>query len=255
MSLTIEDLHFAYGSNRVLRGMSISTLRGGSVVGLLGPNAAGKSTLVKTIAGIHRADGGRAVVRLGEREPRGAELRRTVGYVPQDLPTSASLTAFETILVAGRRSGTWRMTDEVLEAAGAVLELMGIAHLASRYVAELSGGQRQLVAVAQMLVREPRVMLLDEPTSALDLRHQVELLKIVRHQVARTDSLGVVAIHDLNLAARYCDELVVLADGVAHAQGTPAEVLVPDVLERVYGLRARVLDDGGVPVVCPVHED
>lgn len=254
VALQISALEFSYGAHPVLRGVDIEPLTGGSVVGLLGPNAAGKSTLVKAIAGIHRPQAGSSSVRIAGERLSGADLRRAVGYVPQDLPTSASLTAFETILVAGRRAGTWRMTDDMLQRAGRVLEIMDIAHLASRYVSELSGGQRQLVAVAQMLVREPRVMLLDEPTSALDLRHQVDLLQIVRTQVARTGSLGVVAIHDLNLAARYCDELVVLADGAVQAQGAPAEVLHPELLERVYGIRARVLDDGGVPVVCPVAE-
>ena len=98
-------------------------------------------------------------------------------------------------------------------------------------------------------------MLLDEPTSALDLRHQVELLKLVRAEVASRSSLALVAIHDLNLAARYCDELVMLHDGHVVAQGSPADVLAPDLLARVYGIRARVLDDEGVPVVCPIEED
>ncbi|MDU4704328.1 MAG: ABC transporter ATP-binding protein, partial [Corynebacterium sp.] len=142
-----------------------------------------------------------------------------------------------------------------IEHTAAVLRKVGIEHLADRFVGELSGGQRQLVAVAQMFVRDPEVMLLDEPTSALDLRHQVELLQLVRAEVASRSSLALVAIHDLNLAARYCDELVMLHDGHVVAQGSPADVLTPDLLARVYGIRARVLNDGGVPVVCPIEED
>lgn len=95
-------------------------------------------------------------------------------------------------------------------------------------------------------------MLLDEPTSALDLRHQIELLQIIRQEVAGTDRLALVAIHDLNLAARFCDELVVMKNGRVLAQDEPVAVLTPDLLEEVYEVRARVLDDAGVPVVCPV---
>ena len=135
-----------------------------------------------------------------------------------------------------------------------MLERLGITHLASRYVHELSGGQRQLVAVGQMLVREPEVLLLDEPTSALDLRHQVELLQLIRREVSHNDSIALIAIHDLNLAARYCDQLIVLHRGRLMAQGQPSEVLTPGLLEEVYGLRAKVLDDSGTPVICPVEE-
>nr|WP_256270255.1 ABC transporter ATP-binding protein [Corynebacterium diphtheriae] len=220
----------------------------GTVTGLLGPNAAGKSTLIKAIAGLKATSGGtRTIMSKGAEVPH-HELRNVVGYVPQDLLTSASLTAFESILVSARKG------YDPLLSSGAVMERLGITALADRYVSELSGGQRQLVAVAQMLVRQPEVLLLDEPTSALDLRHQVELLKLLRAEVNSRDCLAVVALHDLNLAARYCDHLVVLSGGHVIAEGAPTQVLTSDLLEQVYGLRARVLDDAGVPVVCPVED-
>ena len=235
MPLHISDIHVSYGKHEVLRGVTARPLEDGTVTGLLGPNAAGKSTLVKTLAGKR-------------------ELRDVVGYVPQDLLTSASLTAFESVLVSTKRAHGLRMrvVDDSLDLAARVMQRLGIAHLADRYVGELSGGQRQLVAVAQMLVRQPEILLLDEPTSALDLRHQVELLQLVRQEVAGGKAVALVALHDLNLAARYCDELLVINDGVVWAQGRPAEVLTPDLLQEVYGLRARVLDDAGTPIVCPV---
>ena len=153
-------------------------------------------------------------------------------------------------MVSARRRGdaTWNPLDR----SATVMERLGITHLADRLVSDMSGGQRQLVAMAQMLVREPDIMLLDEPTSALDLRHQVELLQIVRDEVRGSNRLALVAIHDLNLAARYCDELLVVKAGRVVAHDTPHAVLQPDLLEEVYGIRARVLDDAGVPVVCPV---
>lgn len=258
MSLSIKDLHVSYGRFEVLKGLDVKKLGPGTVTGLLGPNACGKSTLVKTIAGIKKSESGECrIISQGKVVPPN-NLRHVIGYVPQDLLTSASLTAFESIVVSSRRTVVSRFSrvsqhDSLIKAAE-VMERLGITGLASRYISELSGGQRQLVAVGQMLVREPEVLLLDEPTSALDLRHQVELLQLIRNEVDNHNSLALIAIHDLNLAARYCDTVVVMKNGITYAQGLPAEVLTPDMLETVYGIRARVIDDQGTPVVCPVAD-
>ncbi len=253
-TLTVEGLRRSYGRREVLRGVDLGPVPGGTVTGLIGPNAAGKSTLVRAIAGIDRVRRGSIGVESGGGPLTGAAARDAIGYVPQDLPGTASLTAFESVLASSRRGGMWRVGDDALAAAASAMSALGIEHLADRGLGELSGGQRQLVAVAQMLVRRPAVMLLDEPTSALDLRHQVRLLELIRREAEANGAVALVAIHDLNLAARYCDRLAVLSGGVIRAVGEPAEVLVPELLQEVYGLRARVLDDGGVPVVCPVPE-
>ena len=250
MAIRAENLTVSYGRTTILHSLSFGPLEPGKVVGLIGPNAAGKSTLVKTIAGIKEPAEGSVTLSVDDAELVGKQKVQAVGYVPQDLLSSASLTAFESIMVSARRRGdaSWNPLDR----SAAVMERLGITHLADRLVSDMSGGQRQLVAMAQMLVREPDIMLLDEPTSALDLRHQVELLQIVCEEVHGSNRLALVAIHDLNLAARYCDELLVLKAGRLVGQDTPPAVLTPDLLEDVYGFRARVLNDAGVPVVCPV---
>lgn len=250
MAIRAENLTVSYGRTTILHSLSFGPLEPGKVVGLIGPNAAGKSTLVKTIAGIKEPSEGSVMLSVDGAELVGKQKVQAVGYVPQDLLSSASLTAFESIMVSARRRGdaSWNPLDR----SAAVMERLGITHLADRLVSDMSGGQRQLVAMAQMLVREPDIMLLDEPTSALDLRHQVELLQIIRDEVRGSNRLALVAIHDLNLAARYCDELLVVKAGRVVTHGTPHAVLQPDLLEEVYGIRARVLDDAGVPVVCPV---
>ena len=134
-----------------------------------------------------------------------------------------------------------------------MMDRLGILHISDRMVCHMSGGQRQLVGVAQMLVREPQLLLLDEPTSALDLHHQVSLLTIIRNIVAESERQAVVAIHDLNLAARYCDELLVMKAGRVITHGEPLDVLTPELLQDVYGIEARVLYDpvSGAPVICP----
>ncbi|MCP1387434.1 ABC transporter ATP-binding protein [Corynebacterium sp. TA-R-1] len=230
--------------------MTFGPLEEGKVVGLIGPNAAGKSTLVKTIAGIKKPSDGTCSIVVDGREVTGKSRTTAIGYVPQDMLTTASLTAFESIMVSAKRRGA--ADFDPVAATADIMERLNITHLADRMVSDMSGGQRQLVGVAQMLVRSPSVLLLDEPTSALDLRHQVHLLDIIRNEVAGTNRLALVAIHDLNLAARFCDELLVVKAGRVVALDTPAAVLNPELLNEVYGISARILDDAGVPVICPV---
>lgn len=250
MALNVNNLAVAYGRTEVLHDVSFGPLRDGSVVGLIGPNAAGKSTLVKTIAGIKRPTAGSCEITLDGASVAGKERVRAIGYVPQDMLTSASLTAFESVMVSAREKG--RRDAEPTEAAAQVMDRLGILYLADRFISDMSGGQRQLVSIAQMLVRDPRILLLDEPTSALDLKHQINVLNLIRGEVAGTGKLALVALHDLNLAARYCDELVVMKNGSVIGHDTPEAVLTSDVIEEVYGIRARVIEDEGVPVVCPV---
>ena len=219
VELTISELSAGYGSHTVVDGLSLPTLRGGQVVGLLGPNASGKTTTIKTLAGVHRAQG---------------------------LPHTAALRAFEAVLIAARREAC----DDPVARTAEVLHSMGLDEIAQRYLNELSGGQRQLVAVAQMLVGTPGLMLLDEPTSALDLHRQLFVLGRVRAKAREEGSLALVAIHDINLAARMCDQLVVLHGGSVRAHGTPGEVLTEELLREVYGVEADVLDHRGQPVVA-----
>lgn len=248
--IAAQNLSVGYGRTTIIDDMTFDHLEAGKVVGLLGPNAAGKSTLVKTIAGIKTPTAGGVSIVVNGREVTGKARTTAVGYVPQDMLTTASLTAFESIMVSARRRGEsgW----DPIGATADIMERLGITYLADRMVSDMSGGQRQLVGVAQMLVRSPSILLLDEPTSALDLHHQVHLLQLVRDEVVGTERVALVAIHDLNLAARFCDELLVIKAGRVVAHDVPHEVLTPDLLEKVYGIRARILDDSGVPVICPV---
>ena len=249
MSLELKHLHFSYGARRVLRDVD-ARWDAGQMVGLLGPNGAGKSTLVTCVAQLRRYVG---VVTFEGRT--GRDLRGTIGYMPQGLPGDAALTALESVLTASRRGLTWHTSRADIDLAWTALDGLGVAELADRPLGQLSGGQRQLVALAQTLVREPGLILLDEPTSALDLRRQVAVLSHVR-RICHRDSgrLAVVALHDLNLAARFCVRLAVLGDGRILAEGPPAEVLRLDVIAEVYGLRVRIVPDGEHVMVAPETE-
>lgn len=247
VNIRLSNLHLSYGQRHVLDGVSLGPLERGTVTGLLGPNGAGKSTLIKAIAGLKTPTSGEVIISDDDGHVSGAQLRDVVGYLPQDVLATASLTVLESVLTSARSR-----SKATVERAAHVLERVGIAHIAHRFISQLSGGQRQLVALAQMVVRDPQVLLLDEPTSALDLHNQIEVLRLVRRAVDSGHRMAIVALHDLNLAACYCDRLVLLHEGGVHAEGSPSEVLTPDVLERVYGFRARVLSDDGIPVVRPV---
>ncbi|MDF0731485.1 ABC transporter ATP-binding protein [Pseudomonas entomophila] len=236
MSLCIEGLSVAYGARTIIPQLSLPALPAGSLVALVGPNGAGKSTLLRALAGLERMKGaltldGEEVTRLGF-----AERSRRLAYMPQQLPPGIALGVLESIVVGLRVSGA----DDVLGTAFAALRQLGIEHLAEQPLGSLSGGQRQLVALAQLLARNPRVLLLDEPTSALDLHYQLRVMDAVRERVAAHRLLAVAVLHDLNLAASHADWLVMLHQGRAVAHGAPAEVLRPQVLAEVYGVQARV---------------
>ena len=240
--LAVRQLTVGYKRKTVLHGIDLPDIAPGQVVALVGPNGAGKSTLLRTLAGLLPATGD---LRLGEldlllcnRRERAAVL----GFMPQTLPDGIALSVLETLLGALRggdplsAQGSARQQQEH---AFGVLQQLGIEHLALQPLDSLSGGQRQMVSLAQAVIRQPRLLLLDEPTSALDLRYQNDVMSMVR-QLADQGRIVVVVLHDLGLAARWADRIMVLERGRLHAAGTPAQTLTPTMLEQVYRVRARV---------------
>ena len=161
-------------------------------------------------------------------------------HVPQDFSIGSSLRVFEAVLLAAKQGGGWSVDADELDRVTQLLKTLHIDGLADRELAALSGGQRQLVSIAQALVRAPRVLLLDEPTSALDLQRQFDVLALLRRLSRQQAMCMVMAIHDINHALRFADHVVVLHDGTTLTQGVPHLVITPALLARVYGVRARV---------------
>lgn len=238
--LSVEALRVGYGRRVVIEDLSLAALRPGTLTALVGPNAAGKSTLLRGMAGVVRASKG--AVRLGGRDLLRLsipERARHLSYMPQGLPGGVALTVLESLVGALRAVPTGSTLDPPRRGL-ALLERLGIGGLALSALDRLSGGQRQLVGLAQALIRDPSVLLLDEPTSALDLRHQLSVMALIRGMVLERGLVGVVVLHDLGLAARFADRVVVLHAGRVEADGGAAATLTPALLARVYGVVGRV---------------
>ncbi len=238
--LELRRLGTGYPRRPVLDGLDLECIGPGLLAALVGPNAVGKSTLLKAIAGLRPMRGqalldGTDLATLAPRE----RLRR-VGYLPQALPQASSLVAYEAMLGALRASRADLGRGQAEAAIARVFGTLGLDALALRPLNELSGGPRQMIGLAQVLVRAPRLLLLDEPTSALDLRWQLQVLQAVRALVLEGQALAMIAVHDLNLALRFCDRIVVLGQGRVLAAGRPAEVLTPGLLRTAYGVHARI---------------
>ena len=250
-TIEIDDVSVNFGSVEVLDGVDASVGRG-EFVGLVGPNGAGKTTLLRTINGVLAPDEGRVAVD-GEAvaELSAAEAGTLVATVPQNTHLSFAFDV-RRIVAMGRhpyisRFGTESERDR--ELIGRAMERTGVADLADRSVEAVSGGERQRVLLARALAQDTPVILLDEPTASLDVNHQVRTFELVADLVAEGTTV-VAAIHDLNLAAHYCDALLLLADGGILASGPPEEVLTEGHLETAFGTRAAV---GRHPVTGSTH--
>ena len=242
MKISVEHLTQKYGEHVVFEDVSFTT-ESGKVTALLGPNGSGKSTLIKTIADILPMKGGRILVNDTDiTTVSKAERAKMIGYVPQYFHYTSFTSVLDTVLIGRRPYMSWSVSDEDLEAVDAALSTMHIEELADRFVNELSGGQRQRVFIARALAQNPEFFLFDEPTSSLDLRHQLETLAVMQDVVHKNNSGMIVALHDLNLALRYADHVVLLKDGTIYANGKPEDVLTAEAVRDVYGVESEVVE-------------
>jgi iron complex transport system ATP-binding protein len=251
--LEIEGISFAFGHHRILDRVGL-TVRPGEMVCVLGPNGVGKSTLLKCILQLVRPSHGE--VRVGDRRLSSMDLRqkaRRLAYVEQRTPARFPMTVFETVLMGRRPYLSFRPGKKDFDKVATILGALGLGAMAQREFNQLSGGQQQKVMLARGLVQEPRYLLLDEPTASLDLRHQLEVMELLQ-RFCRDREMGmVVAIHDLNLALRYADQVVLLQDGRVMARGRPQEVLRPETIGAVYGVEVVEVSAGGLSGLIPVR--
>lgn len=253
LELAVEGVRYETEGHTLLHGVDL-TARPGETVGVVGPNGSGKTTLLRCVYGTLRPTAGRVLLDGADAGALTVKDRaRRVAVVPQDASGTFGLTVRE-VVAMGRspHKRFWEQDgpDDVRRVAEA-LETVGAGAFAARRFDELSGGERQRALVARALVQDPGLLALDEPTNHLDIRYQLEILGLVRALPAT----GLLVLHDLNLAAAFCDRLYVLDGGRVVASGPPAGVLTEELLAEVYGVRTRigVHPDTGAPNIVYLH--
>lgn len=237
IKLDIEDIRVGYEDREIIHGLT-AQIADGEFVGIVGPNGCGKTTLLRTISrGLKPYSGHVLLDGLNVYSMSARNFACNVGVVPQETWVAFEFTVMEVVLM-GRTPWLGRFAVESKqdrEIALDALERTGTAHLAERQANALSGGERQRIMLARALAQEPKVLLLDEPTSHLDINYQFETMDLVR-RLNREAGLTVLAVlHDLNLAAQYCDRIIMVGDGILQAVGNPEEVITPDNIQSVYG--------------------
>lgn len=240
--IEVKDLSFRYGAEPVLENVSF-TARPGEITAVVGANGAGKSTLLKCIAGFEKASGtvkicGRAAAALS-----GETRAGLLSYLDQCTDCEAELNVYEVVLLGRLQRLSFRVTDEDIGRVNEILAQMSLEQFARRNISELSGGQRQLVFIAQTLIKDPKVLILDEPTSALDLRRQFEIMEFLRRVTRERQLTTLVTLHHLDIAAKYADHVVVIADNRVYAESTPGEAFTEKMLRDVYEVTAEIYTD------------
>lgn len=254
--LSAAEITVGYGGEPVIPSLSMDVDTGDFMV-IVGPNGCGKSTLLKTFARVNRPSSGHVDLE-GEdvHRMRGRRVAQRISLLPQSAAAPEGITVAE-LVARGRHPHhtllrQWSPADE--EAISAALERTHLTPLADTPVGSLSGGQRQRAWVAMVLAQDTEVILLDEPTTFLDVSHQVEVLDLLTDLNRSRGTTIVMVLHDLNLAARYADHLIALADGGLHAAGQPGDVLTVDTVRAVFGLESLIVDDpvSGRPLMVPI---
>ena len=249
MQIRIDNVEFSYTSAPVLNDISLN-IDGPAFVSILGPNGVGKSTLIHCINKILQPTSGSVFIDGKDvRETSIKELAKQIGYVPYSANDSFPLTVVDTVMMGRHPHSKWKSLDNDLDVVYDTLKMLGISHLAMRQFNELSAGQHQKVMLARGLVQEPKILLLDEPTSNLDIRHQLDVTKMLKRLSVEKGILIIMISHDINIAAKYADSVILMFQGKIFDVGTPREVITEDNLRTVYGVESRVIDDEGRPHV------
>ena len=240
--LELDDVGLGYNHQAVVHNISMKATPG-HILGLVGPNGSGKSTLIKGITGVTDLFSGRILIDGHDlRSIKRGKLARFVATVPQSPVLPGAFTAFEVVLM-GRTPYLGLLRYEGgkdLAIAWQAMESTRTQSFAERRVSELSGGERQRLVIARALTQQPKAMLLDEPTANLDINYQVEILNLIKSLCLEQSLTVVIALHDLNLAAQYCDWMVMLNGGRVYAEGTPLDILTATNIKSVYGAEVCV---------------
>lgn len=238
MALQIKDISFRYGTNLILDKISFEQ-KTGRILALLGPNGTGKTTLLKSLSGILQPFEGSSLLDGEDILKMSVKKKsRLIAYVPQNTTTVFPVKVFDTVMMGRKPFQGFHTTKKDEEIVLEILELFELTKLAFKNTNELSGGERQRVFLARALCQQPRLLLLDEPTSSMDLKNQLRTMSMVRKLADSQDLTVIVSIHDINLAAMYCDDFLMLRDQKIFTFGEADKVLTSPNMEKAYGVEA-----------------
>lgn len=253
--LRAEGLTLGYDAEPIVRDLDV-TILDGKVTAIVGANACGKSTLLRGLARLLRPRQGSVL--LDEKAMAGLstlEVAKVLGLLPQSPLAPDGITVADLVSRGRYPHQGWFRTwnDRDHDAVARALDATGTADLVDRPLRQLSGGQRQRVWIAMALAQDTDLLLLDEPTTYLDINHQVELLRLLRTLNAQAGKTIVAVLHDINLAGRYCDHIIAMADGAIVAEGAPSEVITAELVAKVFGLACVIVPDpvAGTPIIVP----
>jgi iron complex transport system ATP-binding protein len=253
MQLKIKDLEFKYPSVPVLKNICME-LSSGEILAIVGKNGAGKSTLLKCINRILESQNGSILIDEKEAtKMKRKDIAKKIAYLPQRTSHTFPITVFDIVLMGRYPHLNWHSNENDEKQVSEVLEMLKLESLALRDFNEISGGQQQKVLIARALAQEANILLLDEPTSDLDIRHQLEVMEITQKLVWEKNISAIVAIHDLNLASRYAERVIMLSRGIIFAAGSPSSVFTPENIAKVYGVEASVTEKEGDLHIIPIR--
>lgn len=249
MRIKIDDLEFGYSSTPVLQNVVLD-LNGAQFISIIGPNGVGKSTLIHCMNKVLKPTRGTVMINDTDvSEMKLKDVAKIVGYVPYTSSDTFPLSVVDTVLMGRSPHTGWRPKEKDLEIVYNILKMLSIDHLADRAFNELSAGQHQKVMLARGLAQDPEILLLDEPTSNLDIRHQLEVTSILKELCEHRDMLIIMISHDINIASKFSDKIIMMKDGTIYAAGTPAEVITKENICEVYGVDSEIMDSCGRPHV------
>ena len=244
-TIEIEGLSFGYNERKIVISDITLNIDKPGLYCILGPNGVGKSTLIKCLNKINTPTSGTVKIN-GEdlKDMSNKDVSKLVGYVPVGGTDMFSMPVIDAILIGRYTQQKWKTTDEDLAIVQRTMRLLGISSLALHGYNELSAGQHQKVAIARGLVQETPILLLDEPTANLDVRYQVYIAELLKGLTKRTDMIVVMISHDLNITARYADQIIMMAPpGTIYQVGTPEEVITKETIQKVYGVDCELVTD------------
>lgn len=249
MKIKIDNVEFSYNGLPVLKDIT-ANIEKGDCIALVGPNGSGKSTLVKCMNRILKPR--RGAILIDERHIDlfpSQQLAQQMAYVPQKENRTMSVNVFDMVLTGRKPYINWKPREDDLEVVANVLRMLHIEHIAMKEINKLSGGQQQMVCIARALAQEPDILLLDEPTANLDIRHQLEIMDILRG-LSRTGISTVIAMHDINMAIRYANKFIMLKEGQLFAMGGK-EVITAENIEKLFQIKVHVIRDRDMFFIVP----